>query len=114
MKRGYFGSGLYPFTGLAVDEVYLIKAECQARLGKDDKALETILSLLTKRYVVDKTPSVDDIIQGRTVLEMVLEERRKELVWRGIRWHDIKRYNRDGRNITLTRKLGETICTSSN
>ncbi|NGM67323.1 RagB/SusD family nutrient uptake outer membrane protein [Sphingobacterium sp. SGR-19] len=111
MKRGYFGTGLYPFTGLAVDEVYLIKAECLARSGKEEQAVEFLLALLAKRYVSDKMPSVTEIVDGKTVLETVLEERRKELVWRGLRWHDIKRYNRDGYNIRLTRTLGGTIYT---
>lgn len=106
MKRGYYGTGLYPFTGLAVDEVYLIKAECLARSGKEEQAVESLLSLLAKRYVSGKTPSADEVVEGKTVLQTVLEERRKELVWRGLRWHDIKRYNRDGHNITLTRTLG--------
>ncbi|MBD1427041.1 RagB/SusD family nutrient uptake outer membrane protein [Sphingobacterium arenae] len=106
MKRGYLGEGLYPFTGLATDEIYLIKSECLARSGKEDQALTVLLRLLINRYVSDKMPSANEIVDGKTVLEAVLEERRKELVWRGIRWHDIKRYNRDGHNITLTRSLG--------
>lgn len=106
MKRGYFGAGLYPFTGLAVDEVYLIKAECLARSGKEDQAMETLLMLLAKRYISGKTPSANEVTEGKTVLEAVLEERRKELVWRGLRWYDIKRYNRDGHNITLTKVVG--------
>lgn len=111
MKRGYYGSGLYPFTGLAVDEIYLIKAECLARSGKEDHAMETLLSLLGKRYITGKAPTRNDLIESKTVLEAVLQERRKELVWRGLRWHDIKRYNRDGHNITLMRKLGEKTYT---
>lgn len=111
MKRGYLGEGLYPFTGLAVDEVYLIKAECLARSSRKEQAVEFLLALLAKRYVSDKMPSANEIGDGETVLEAVLEERRKELVWRGIRWHDIKRYNRDGRNITLTRTVGGTTYT---
>lgn len=106
MKRGYLGEGLYPFTGLATDEIYLIKSECLARSGKEDQALAVLLRLLINRYVSDKMPAANEIVDGKTVLEAVLEERRKELVWRGLRWHDIKRYNRDGYNITLTRTLG--------
>lgn len=113
MKRGYYGAGLFPFAGLAVDEVYLIKAECLARSSKNEQAVELLLALLAKRYVSDKMPSVTEIVDGKTVLETVLEERRKELVWRGLRWHDIKRYNRDGHNITLTRTVGSTTYTLS-
>lgn len=111
VKRGYYGTGLYPFTGLAVDEVYLIKAECLARAGKDNEAMETLKTLLVKRYVLGKSPSTLEIVGDRLVLEVVLDERRKGLVWRGLRWYDIKRYNRDGFNITLTRALAGTTYT---
>ncbi len=43
-------------------------------------------------------------------LKTILTERRKELVFRGLRWSDIKRLNRDGYNITLSRTVnGQTI-----
>ena len=39
-------------------------------------------------------------------LQIIKEERRKELLFRGLRLADIKRYNRDGDAITLTRTIG--------
>ncbi|HEY0177744.1 MAG TPA: RagB/SusD family nutrient uptake outer membrane protein, partial [Pedobacter sp.] len=44
-------------------------------------------------------------------LRIVLQERRKELIMRGIRWMDIKRLNKEGANITLTRKLNGNVYT---
>lgn len=40
----------------------------------------------------------------------ILAERRKELLFRGLRWMDIKRLNKDGAGITLKRVInGETF-----
>src|SRR5690606_22868274 len=105
VKRGYAGGGSYPFTGLAVDEVYLIKSECMARRNDAQGAMSFLNALLTNRY---KTNSyVPMVVSSATeALEKILLERRKELVWRALRWSDLKRLNRDGANITLTRLIG--------
>jgi len=110
VKRGYVGSGFYPFTGLATDEIMLIKAECAARLNDSATALSTLNTLLSKRY---KTGTFTPISAANSTeaLNDVLQERRKELVWRAIRWSDLKRLNRDGANISLQRILGAVTYT---
>lgn len=107
MKSGYNGTGGYPFTGLAVDEVYLIKAEGQVRSGNTNGALTTLNALLINRY---KTGTFKPIETGTKdeILKIIINERRKELVWRGLRWQDLKRLNKEGANITLRRVLGGT------
>jgi hypothetical protein len=110
MKSGYSGTSFWPFTGLAVDEVYLIQAECLARKNDLEGALKVLNQLLEKRYVTGKyKPFQSDSKQE--VLNKILLERRKELVWRGLRWSDIKRLNKEGANITLTHNLGGQIYT---
>ncbi|MBS1527424.1 MAG: RagB/SusD family nutrient uptake outer membrane protein [Bacteroidetes bacterium] len=103
-KRGYYGTGLYPFTGLATDELYLIKAECLARDGNTDEAMTWLNNLLIKRFrsgtFVPLTAA-----NSTEALSLILTERRKELIWRGLRWHDLKRLNLEGANITLSRSL---------
>lgn len=103
IKRGYV-RGLYAFTGIAVDEIYLIKAECAARNGGTNTALTVLNKLLLKRYVRNTFITLT-AASAADALEKVLLERRKELVWRGLRWQDLKRLNREGYNITLSRSI---------
>lgn len=107
-KKDFFGLTTYCFGGLDTDEQYLIKAECEARLNKTDKAMETLNYLLKHMFsnYMNKT-----VTSKEQALELILQERRKQLVFRGVRWSDLKRLNRDGANITLTRVLGDETYT---
>lgn len=107
-KRGYNGGGLYPFTGLATDELYLIKAECLARRNETKAAMDKLNQLLVLRFDKTKTYQPVSASSSTDALTKVLLERRKELVWRGLRWHDLKRLNKEGANITLSRALNGT------
>jgi len=106
-KRGYNGSGNYPFSGLATDELYLIRAECLARQEDSAAAMEVLNALLVKRYRADKFVPLQ-AGSGSEALEHVLRERRKELAWRGTRWHDLKRLNKEGAGIELSRTVKGT------
>lgn len=120
MKRAYHGNGSSPFIGLATDEVYLIKAECLARRGQFMESMDVLNQLLSKRW--DRNATVpakpyQDVVSSNTqeAIDKVLLERRKELVWRGLRWDDIKRLNNEGANIGLSRNLnGETYTLTPN
>lgn len=103
VKRGY-ATGIYPFTGLAVDELYLIRAEALARIGNSQSASEVLDELLVKRYLPGAYPGTADLAP-EDLLDRILEERRKELVWRGTRWHDLRRLNKEGREIHLYRTV---------
>jgi starch-binding outer membrane protein, SusD/RagB family len=113
--KGYYApDGNILFSGLATDELLLIRAECQARIGGPDKmgdknaALGDLNILLSKRW---KTGTLQPISTGnaKEALEIILRERRKELVMRGLRWSDLKRLNKEGRGITLKRIInGQT------
>lgn len=108
-KRRYTGSN-YPFTGIATDELYLVKAECLARREQPGQAMQVLNTLLVKRYKSGRfVPRQAD--SREQALGTVLAERKKELVWRGLRWQDIKRLNREGAGITLRRELNGTVYT---
>ncbi len=108
---GYEGqSSFAQFGGLATDEMYLTRAECYARAGNTASALADMNTLLSKRYVTGTytatATSADD------ALAQILVERRKELVFRGLRWTDLRRLNMDPRfAITLKRVLNGTTYT---
>lgn len=93
-KGNYAGPiGTHTFCGLATDEIYLIKAECEARLDKLAAATSTLYELLKMRFENGKVPVFPT---GKTeLIRFILNEREKELVFRfGIRWADIKRLNK--------------------
>lgn len=92
-----------PFAGLALDEIYLIKAESEARLGDYNASMSTLNDLLINRwkpgtFVPFAASSPNE------ALDIVLEERYKSLLFRGLRWVDLRRLNLENdRAITLTR-----------
>ncbi len=112
IKSGYQGTYLQPFAGIATDEIYLIKSECLARRRETLLSLNMLNTLLEKRYksgtfvrITATTPE--------EALSKILLERRKELVWRGLRWLDLRRLNKEGANITIQRMLNGEIFTLS-
>ncbi|MEO6130001.1 MAG: RagB/SusD family nutrient uptake outer membrane protein [Ferruginibacter sp.] len=107
-KGSYAANRNLFFSGLATDELYLTAAECKIRLGDVPGALEYLNSLLSNRF---KTGSFIPITETGSdkLLNIILNERRKELLFRGIRWADIKRLNKIGSQIILQRKISNEV-----
>ena len=80
------------FSGLATDEVFLIRAECRARRGDVSRALQDLNTLLVTRWVTG-TYSPYASAYAKEALDIILAERRKQLVGRGLRWTDLRRLN---------------------
>lgn len=100
-------SGSVPlFAGIATNEIMLINAESNARLGNLTASMDELNKLLSKRYISGSfTPleagSADEAI------DIIIKERRKELPFTGnLRWQELRRLNSEpARAITLTRLL---------
>ena len=82
------------FTGLATDELYLIRAECKVRRGELTGALSDLNTLLVTRFKIGKFFEYTGASK-EVVLKAILMERRKQLISRGLRWTDLRRLNLD-------------------
>lgn len=102
-------------VGLNFGEVYLTEAEALVREGKIEDALDVLNQLRTKRYAADTYTDIVEHDQEK-LLQLILDERRRELMFRGTRWFDLKRLNKDSRFAkTITHKhLGETYTLEPN
>ncbi|RKF37151.1 hypothetical protein BCY89_05730 [Sphingobacterium siyangense] len=107
--RGHFLNNL--FTGTTTGEVLLILAESKARLNDTEGAMEALNKLAFNRY--KKGNFVPFTATNETdALGKILQERRKELLTRGLRWQDLKRLNRDPNYAkTLIRSIGNEVFT---
>ncbi|MXN91144.1 RagB/SusD family nutrient uptake outer membrane protein [Flavobacterium sp. Sd200] len=112
-RGSYYGTAQL-FSGIATDEVYLIRAECHARATNISAAMGDLNTILIKRY---KTGAFIPLTASdpSDALSKILLERQKELVMRGTRWMDIKRLNKEGYGISLKRILnGQTYILPAN
>ncbi len=105
--KGSYSGEIFPFNGLALDEVYLTLAESYIKLGQVGKGLNILNKLLVTRWKKGEFIPYEDTSMDKA-WRNILTERQKELVFRGIRWSDIRRLNKEGLKIDLTRKIGGT------
>lgn len=104
--RGYYHGALADyFAGIGIDEMYLIKAECAARRRDVETGLYYLNTLLRHRYDSSYFTSLN-ITDSDILFHKILEERRKQLVCRGLRWQDLRRLNRtEGLETTIRREM---------
>lgn len=100
------------FGGLAVNELYLVKAEAAARMQEKEVAMACLNALLKKRWrsgtFIPLTAAT-----AEEALGIIIRERRKELPFTGILpWEDLRRLNQEARfSRTLRRVLNNAVYT---
>jgi hypothetical protein len=107
-QAGVFAS--VPVDGICTDEMYLVRSECYARAGNKNAALDDLNALLIKRWKTNLFMGVT-ATDAADALTKILAERRKELLFRSVRWTDIRRLNLEGANITLQRLINGVVYT---
>lgn len=93
--KGSYEGGTGMFAGLTTSELYLIKSECLYRLGNKKEAVSVLTEFLEKRYNKNEISQLNSLLNSKEFLSLVISERRKEMVFRGVRWGDLKRFNEE-------------------
>ena len=97
------------FQGIATDEVFLIRAEGYAREGNTAAAMQDLNTLLQKRWksgtFIPLSANSSDL-----ALKLILQERKKELIYRALRWTDLRRLSKDvSLAVTPRRKINGQV-----
>lgn len=92
------------FAGIATAEIYLIRAECLARMNRLQEAMNDLNILLKSRW--NKTVSYQPVeaTSQREAMKVILHERYKELILRSIRWTDLRRLNQEEQFKTILKR----------
>ncbi|MFD2963683.1 MULTISPECIES: RagB/SusD family nutrient uptake outer membrane protein [Olivibacter] len=105
--RGSYYGDFNLFSGIAVDEMLLTKAECLVRTDRIEEAQAVLNTFLENKY--RNGTFVPIVMNDRdSALLFVLAERQKQLLLRGLRWQDLRRLNKDVKTqSTLRRVVGD-------
>lgn len=100
-------SCIYDFSnGPGRGEVYITEAETAVRTGRIPEALAALNALRSKRFDASAYEPVTET-DPEVLLPLILQERRRELMFKGLRWFDLRRLNKEGRyTTTVTHSLG--------
>lgn len=93
----YYSSAIILFR---YEELYLLRAECRAHQGDVPGAIDDLNMVRTERSLsgLSETFGNQDI-----VLDLILEERRRELIGEGWRWFDLVRFGKVDQYTDLTK-----------
>jgi len=111
----YYGTlqGYFNYGGITTVEVYLIKAECLARSGDVDGAMEVLNTVRKTRILTEYYTDLTATNEPEAMAN-IIQTKRNELVLTLIPFCDIRRLNQEGNyTITLSKVVdGETLALS--
>ncbi|WP_291913558.1 RagB/SusD family nutrient uptake outer membrane protein [Chitinophaga sp. CB10] len=86
----------YANLGVTVPDVYLLAAECKARLGQLAEAAEDVKNFRLTRVPASEAPVEAAVVGNKLALvKYILEERIREMAITGNRWLDMRRLSVD-------------------
>lgn len=88
-----YTSFFYPTVGMKTPEVHLMLAECYAREGNLEEAMKIINALRAKRITLASEAALSTPSTIKATMEIVMSERRKELLFGFNRFWDLRRFN---------------------
>ena len=83
----------YPTVGMKTTEVYLMLAECYAREGNYTEAMNIVNNLRAKRITIASQVQLAVPATTKATMDIIIQERRKELMFGVNRFFDLKRFN---------------------
>ena len=83
----------YPTVGMKTPEVHLMLAECYAREGNLEEAMKVINALRAKRITLTSEATLATPSTVKATMDIVIAERRKELLFGFNRFWDLRRFN---------------------
>ncbi|WP_295772293.1 RagB/SusD family nutrient uptake outer membrane protein [uncultured Mucilaginibacter sp.] len=83
----------YPTVGMKTTEVYLMLAEIYAREGNYTEAMSIINNLRSKRITNPAQAQLAVPATTKATMDIIIQERRKELMFGVNRFFDLKRFN---------------------
>ncbi|RFS20656.1 RagB/SusD family nutrient uptake outer membrane protein [Chitinophaga silvatica] len=91
-----------PNRAVSYAEILLNKAECLARMGDAESAMDIVNEIRLHRFKPTDFVALS-ADSGEEAINQVLGERRRELAMKGVRWGDMKRLDQEGRMPAVNR-----------
>lgn len=108
--RGSLSGGAAVFVGLSISELLLVRAEIYARRQDITNTLEDINHL--RKFRMSNYVKLIPTDVGEDPLSYVLDERRRELAFRALRWEDLRRLNKEAKYAkVITRNIDNNTYT---